>query len=107
LFPATYASITSNGGWHHVDFVTDGIDSALKQAKEAANGKDVRIGGGVSLIRQYLSAGQLDEMQLAISSVLMGEGEHPFAGINLQELGFAPVETVAGESAAHVLIRRR
>jgi len=88
-------------------FVTDGIDSALKQAKEAANGKDVRIGGGVSVIRQYLSTGQVDEIHFAMSPVLMGEGEHLFSGINLHELGFAPVKTVVGESATHVLIKKR
>ena len=88
-------------------FVTDGIDSALKQAKEAANGKDVRIGAGVSVIRQYLSTGQVDEIHFAMSPVLMGEGEHLFSGINLHELGFAPVKTVVGESATHVLIKKR
>lgn len=88
-------------------FVTDGLDSALTKAKEAANGKDVRIGGGVSTIRQYLLAGQIDEMHLAFSPVLLGEGEHLFAGINLHQLGFASVKTVAGENATHVLLRKQ
>ena len=88
-------------------FVTDGCESALKQAKEAAQGKDVRIGGGVSVIRQYLVAGQIDEMHLAVSPVLLGEGEHLFAGINLHQVGFAPVRTVAGENATHVFVKKR
>src|SRR5947209_15651894 len=69
-------------------FVTEGLDSALKQAKDAARGKDVRIGGGVATIRQYLQAGAIDEMHLAFSPVLMGQGEHLFAGIDLHRLGF-------------------
>jgi dihydrofolate reductase len=88
-------------------FVTDGLQSALKQAKEAAKGKDVRIGGGVSVIRQYLSAGQIDEMHLAVSSVLLGEGEHLFSGINLHQLGFAAVRTIPGENATHVFLKKR
>jgi dihydrofolate reductase len=88
-------------------FVTDGPESALKRAKEAAQGKDVRIGGGVSVIRQYLAANQIDEMHLAISPVLLGEGENLFAEIDLHRLGFAPVKTVAGENATHVLVKRK
>ena len=88
-------------------FVTDGIESAMKQAKDAAGGKDVRVGGGVSTIRQYLTAGQIDEMHLAVSPVLLGEGEHLFAGINLAELGFAVEKTVAGEGATHVVLKKR
>jgi len=87
-------------------FITDGIEAALSKAKEAARGKDVRIGGGVSVIRQYLWAGQIDEMHLAISPVLLGEGEHLFAGINLPQLGFAPYRTTCGENATHVFIRK-
>ena len=63
-------------------FVTEGVESALKQATEAAGGKDVRIGGGVSVLRQYLAAGQIDDMHLAVSPVLLGEGENLFAGIS-------------------------
>ncbi len=87
-------------------FVTDGLESALKKAKEAAQGKEVRIGGGVSVIRQYLIAGQIDEMHLAVSPVLLGEGEHLFTGINLPQLGFRLVRTVAGENATHVFVRK-
>jgi dihydrofolate reductase len=87
-------------------FVTGGLDSALKQAKDAAKGKDVRIGGGVSTIHQYLLAGQIDEMHLAVSPVLLGEGEHLFSGINLHQLGFTPARTVAGENATHVFLKK-
>jgi dihydrofolate reductase len=87
-------------------FVTDGPESALRQAKMSANGQDVRIGGGVSTIRQYLTADQVDEMHLAFSPVLLGEGENLFAGIDLPKLGFRPVETRAGEEATHVILKR-
>lgn len=87
-------------------FVTDGPESALEKAKAAAQGKDVRIGGGVSVIRQYLIAGHIDEMHLAFSSVLLGEGEQLFHDIDLPKLGFTPVSTVPGERATHVLIRK-
>jgi len=87
-------------------FVTDGEESALKQAKEAAAGKDVRIGGGVSVIRHYLSVGQIDEMHLAFSPVLLGEGEPLFSGIDLARLGYTPSRTVPGQKATHVLITR-
>ena len=88
-------------------FVTDGIDSALKQAREAARGKDVRVGGGVATVRQYLIAGHIDEMHLAMSPVLLGEGENLFSGINLHQLGFAPSKIVAGETATHLFIKKK
>ena len=99
------ASLLMNGGttFH---FVTDGIESALRQAKEAAQGKDVRIGGGVSVIRQYLLAGHIDEMHLAMAPVVLGEGEHLFSGINLHQLGFRVRRTVPGENATHVFLAR-
>ena len=87
-------------------FVTDGIESALRQAKDAANGRDVRIGGGVSTIRQYLRAGEIDEMHLAFSPVLLGEGERLLAGINLPKLGFQVTGTATGEGATHVVLAR-
>jgi len=87
-------------------FVADGLEAALMQAKAAAAGKDVRIGGGVSTIRQYLSAGQIDEMHLAVSPVLLGEGENLFSGIDLPKLGFSISQTVAGENATHVFVKR-
>jgi dihydrofolate reductase len=88
-------------------FITDGPQAALAKAKEAAAGKDVRIGGGVSIIRQYLIANQIDEMHLALSPVLLGEGEHLFSGINLSQLGFASVRMVPGENATHFLIQKK
>jgi dihydrofolate reductase len=88
-------------------FVTDGTGSALKQAKEAAKGKDVRIGGGVSVIRQYLTAGQIDEMHLVVSPTFLGEGENLFAGINLPKLGFQLTKTVQTESATHLLLSKQ
>jgi len=93
-------------GGNTFHFVTDGPESALRRAKEAADGKDVRIGGGVSTIRHYLTAGQVDEMHLAISPVFLGEGEHLFAGINLAAHGYIPFKTIAGEQATHVFIRK-
>ena len=88
-------------------FITDGLESALQKAKEAANGKDVRIGGGVSVIRQCLIANQIDEIHLAVSPVLLGEGEHLFSGIDLPTLGFIISRTVSGENATHILLKRR
>lgn len=89
-------------------FVADGIESALAQAKAAAGGKHVRLGGGVATIRQYLRASLVDEMRLAISPVLLGSGEHLFDGIDLRALGYECVEHVAGaRAAAHVVLRRR
>jgi dihydrofolate reductase len=100
------APLEMNGGttFH---FITDGIESALNQAREAAHGKDIRIGGGVSTIRQYLQAGHIDEMHLAMAPVLLGEGEHLFHGINLHQLGFTPAKVVAGENATHVVLKRK
>jgi dihydrofolate reductase len=99
------ASLVMKGGttFH---FITDGVQSALRQAKAGAAGKDVRIGGGVATIRQYLVAGQIDEMHLAVSPVLLGEGESLFSGINLPQLGFTPFRTVPGENATHIFIRK-
>jgi len=87
-------------------FVVDGPESALRQAKDAAGGRDVRIGGGVSTIRQYLTGGHVDEMHLAFSPVVLGEGENLFADIHLPKLGFKPVQTTAGEEATHVIFKR-
>jgi dihydrofolate reductase len=87
-------------------FVTDGPEAALRLAKEAAGDRDVRIGGGVSTVRQYLTARQIDEVHLAFSPVLLGEGENLFAGMDLPKLGFQPVQTTPGEGATHVILRR-
>ena len=88
-------------------FVTDGIHSALDQARKAAGGKDVRIGGGVSTVRQYLKARLIDEAHLALGPVLMGAGEHLWHGLDLNALGYECHKTVAGERATHVFLRKR
>jgi dihydrofolate reductase len=89
-------------------FVTDGIHAALQQAKDAAGGRDVRLGGGVSTIRQYLRARLIDELHLAISPVLLGTGEDLLGGIDLRGLGYECVEHIAGgRAAAHVILRKR
>lgn len=87
-------------------FVTDGIESALDKARKAANGKDVRIGGGVSTVRQVLQLGQMDEMHLAMSPVLLGKGEHLFSGMDLPKLGFKSPEMTHGEKAIHLLFQK-
>jgi dihydrofolate reductase len=89
-------------------FVTDGIESALRRAKEAAGGRDVRLGGGVAAIRQFLEAGLVDEMHLVLAPVLLGLGENLLGGIDLRSLGYECVEHVPGHrAAAHVVIRKR
>ena len=75
--------------------------------KEAAGDKDVRIGGGASVVRQYLQARLLDEVRLAVSPVLIGSGENLFAGLNLPDLGYAVAEITAGENATHIRIIRK
>jgi dihydrofolate reductase len=87
-------------------FVTGGIHDALEEARAAAGGKDVRIGGGAHTIRQYLRAGLVDELHIAISPVLLGAGERLFEGADLRALGYACVEFVASEKATHVVLRR-
>ncbi|MGH8400678.1 MAG: dihydrofolate reductase family protein [Gammaproteobacteria bacterium] len=85
-------------------FISDGIESALKQAKAAAGSRDVRLGGGVAAIRQYLQAGLIDELHLVSRPVLLGAGENLFDGIDLPALGYECSESVAGERAAHVIL---
>jgi dihydrofolate reductase len=99
-------SITMEGGttFH---FVTEGIHAALARATEAAGGKDVRLGGGVATVREYAVAGLIDEIHLAISPVLLGAGEHLFAGIDAASLGFEVTEHVFAGSATHVVLTRR
>ena len=88
-------------------FVTDGIDAALARSREAAGGKDVRLGGGVSVIQQYLRERLIDEMHIAISPVLLGSGERLFEGLDLRALGYECVQFVASEKATHVVLRRQ
>jgi dihydrofolate reductase len=87
-------------------FVTGGIRLALQQATDAARGQDIRLGGGVSTIRQCLQAGLVDDMHLAIAPVLLGSGEHLFAGIDLPALGYDCSEHVPTPSVTHVVITR-
>ena len=87
-------------------FVTDGIESALTQAKAAAGGRDVRLGGGVATIREYLKARLIDEMHLAVRPLLLGAGENLMQGIDLRALGYRCTDHTAGERALHVTIGR-
>lgn len=98
-------SITMNGGtvFH---FVTDGIHATLQRALDAAGGRDVRLGGGVAAIRQYLCAGLIDEMHLAISPILLGSGENLLIGIDAPKLGYRCTEHVPTPSTTHVVLTR-
>ena len=87
-------------------FVTDGIHGAWKRAVDAAKGRDVRLGGGVDTLRQYLRAQLVDEMHLAIAPVLLGSGENLFAGLDLPRLGYRTAERVATPGATHIVIRK-
>ena len=99
------ASIEMEGGtvFH---FVTDGIESALEQARAAAGDKDVKIGGGVSTVRQYLKAGLIDELHLAIAPVVLGQGEALFEGIDLRALGYRTVEHAPTAATTHIVLAR-
>jgi dihydrofolate reductase len=88
-------------------FVTDGIHAALDRARAAAGGRDVRLGGGVATIRQYLEAGLVDEMHLATSPMLLGHGEHLLGGIDLLALGFEVTRHVNTPTASHVVLTRK
>ncbi len=87
-------------------FVTDGIEAARERAFEAANGQDVRVGGGASTIRQYLEAGRIDEMHFAMSPVLLGTGESLFSGLDLPKLGYRPSEHVTTPAAMHIVLTK-
>jgi dihydrofolate reductase len=87
-------------------FVTDGIHAALERAFDAAKGQDVRLGGGVDTIRQYLRAGLIDEMHLAIAPVLLGSGENLLSGIDMRSLGYRCVEHVPTQLATHVVLKK-
>ncbi|MEO7689740.1 MAG: dihydrofolate reductase family protein [Sphingomonas sp.] len=87
-------------------FVTDGIEAALAQAKAAAGDLEVKIGGGVSTVRQYLLAGAIDELHLAVSPIVLGRGESLFAGIDLPGLGYRVAEAVPSELETHQVLTR-
>ena len=87
-------------------FVTEGIEAALDQAKRAAGDRDVKIGGGVETVRQYLRAGVIDELHFALSPVVLGQGEAMFDGIDLPSLGYRVTEHQATEQATHIVLSR-
>jgi dihydrofolate reductase len=99
------APITMEGGttFH---FVTDGIHAALERAKGAAQGKDIRLGGGVATIRQYITAQLVDEIHLVISPVLLGRGEHLLSGIDTVSLGYRCTEHASSDLATHVVLKK-
>ncbi len=88
-------------------FVTDGIEAAVQQARQAARGKDIRVGGGVSTIRQYLRAGLIDEMHLAMSPVFLGTGENLFEGLDLRALGYACTDRVSTPNTMHLIVTKQ
>ena len=100
------ASIAMEGGttFH---FVTEGIHAALERAREAADGRDVRVGGGVATIRQYLQPGLIDEMHLAVSPVLLGCGEHLLGGLDLLKLGYRVSEHVPMPKTTHFVLSKQ
>jgi dihydrofolate reductase len=85
-------------------FITDGIQAALERARDAAKERDIKIGGGVSTIRQYLKAGLIDELHFAFSPVLLGRGEAMFEGLDLPALGYRVIETAATDLATRVVL---
>lgn len=87
-------------------FVTEGIEVALARAREAAGDADIKIGGGVDTVRQFLLAGHVDEIHLAVAPVVLGQGEALFAGIDLRALGYRTVEHVPTERATHIVLAR-
>ena len=97
------ASLAMEGGtvFH---FVTDGIEAAFEAAKAAAAGRDVRIGGGVATVRQYLKAGLVDEMHLAVAPALLGAGENLFGGLDLPRMGFRVTKHVSSPAAMHLVL---
>ncbi len=87
-------------------FVTGGIEVALQQAKEAAGAKDIKIGGGVETVRQYIQAGHVDEIHVALAPVVLGQGEALFTGIDLRDLGYRIMEHVVTDRATHIVLAR-
>jgi len=94
------------GGGTTFHFVTDGIEAVLDEARAAAGTRDVKIGGGVATLRQYLAARLIDEVHFAVSPVLLGRGEAVFAGLDLPALGYEVTERAATDLATHVVLAR-
>jgi dihydrofolate reductase len=87
-------------------FITDGIHSALEMAMNQADGKDVRLGGGSNTIRQFLSAGLIDEMHIAVSPVILGKGESLFEGFDLPSMGYKVTEYISSANALHLVLKK-
>lgn len=102
----TFQRMFGNEGGTTFHFVTEGIHAALERAKEAAQGRDVRLGGGVGTIREYLEAKLVDDMHLALAPAALGSGEALFAGLDLPALGYRPKEHVGTAHAMHVVLAR-
>ena len=88
-------------------FVTGGIHEALERAREAAAGRDIRLGGGAATVREYLQAGLIDDLHLALRPLLLGRGEALFAGLDLDALGYECTGMQPGERAVHMFLRKR
>ena len=87
-------------------FVSDGIEDALQKAREAAGAKDVKVGGGVSTVKQYVQAGYVDEIHLALAPTVLGQGESLFSGLDLRALGYRTVEHVPTDRATHIVLAK-
>jgi len=87
-------------------FVTDGINAALEKAFDSANGKDVRIGGGVNTIRQYLKAQLIDELHLVVSPIFLGSGENLYFNLDLKSLGYKCIKNISSDKAMHLFIKK-
>ncbi len=87
-------------------FVTDGIEAALKMARQASGTKDIKIGGGVDTVKQYIQVGHVDEIHLVFAPVMLGDGEALFSGLNLRSLGYSIVEHVPTERATHIVLAK-
>ena len=88
-------------------YFVEGIETALENARRVAKGKDIRISGGVSTVRQFLQAGYIDEIHFAFSAVFLGSGEHVFTGIDMPKLGFTQIQRKNGENATHIVLTKK
>jgi dihydrofolate reductase len=87
-------------------FVSDGIENALRKAREAAGAKDIKIGGGAQTVRQYVQCGHVDEIHLAIAPIALGQGESLFSGLDLCALGYRTIEHVPTDRATHIVLAK-
>lgn len=108
FFPTrAFQKMQGKSGGTTFHFVTDGIHAALQSAREAAGGLDVRLGGGPATVRQYLQAGLIDELHVAVSPIILGGGENLFARIDLLKLGYQCTEHVVSPAALHAVLRKK